>query len=492
MSDQSSASGHRTDLRRGAIGVAGILFFVLSAQAPLTGIAGTLPVPLGLGNSGGVPSAYLVVGVVIGFFAVGYIAMSRHVTDAGAFYAYVTRGLGHPLGVGASQLAILCYAATQAGMYGLYGVVVRGLFQQYASIDLPWWAWSLATMVIVQLLGSLNIEFGAKLLAVLVVAEMSLLLVFAVYELFTGGGPRGLDPLGSFSGSAFFTGAPGVALTFAIASMVGFESTAIYAKEAKDPARTVPRATFLSVALISVFFAFVSWMIVSYYGTDKAQDVALQALQNGDATSVVFEPISASLGSWTTDVMGFLLATSLLAGILAFHNGINRYFHSLGCTGVLSPWLSRTNRHNAPYTASIAQTVLTFCLVTPFAITGQDPVLTLLTWGGGVAVLSLLLLYILTSAAVVVFFRRTRLDTRLWHTLIAPITAIALLLGATVLALKSFTILIGASQSTALVLEAVIILVFIGGIALGYARRERMRAATPPSAPSDSRTPTPA
>ena len=278
---------------------------------------------------------------MVGLFSVGFIAMSRHVTDAGAFYAYVSRGLGQPLGVGASQAAVLCYSATQAGMYGLYGVVVQGLFQKYASLDLPWWFWTVATVFLVQLLGSLNIEFGAKLLGALVVAETSLLLVFAVYQLLTGGGPQGLDLAGSFTPSAFFAGAPGVALTFAIACILGFESTAIYAKEAKDPGRTVPRATYLSVAVISLFFAFVSWMFVSYYGSDKVQGVALNALRKGDATAVVFDPVSHTLGGWTTDVMQVLLATSLLAGVLSFHNGINRYFHSLGATGILPGRLSR-------------------------------------------------------------------------------------------------------------------------------------------------------
>lgn len=459
--------------------MAGIVFFVLSAQAPLTGVAGTLPIPLGLGNGGGVPAVYLVVGVMIGLFSVGFIAMSRHVTDAGAFYAYVSRGLGKPLGVGASQAAVLCYSATQAGMYGLYGVTVQGLFQRYASIDLPWWVWTIATILLVQLLGSLNIEFGARLLAVLVVAETSLLLVFGVYELLSGGGPRGLDIAGSFSPSALFSGAPGVAMTFAIACILGFESTAIYAREAKDPTRTVPRATYLSVAVISLFFAFVSWMFVSFYGPDKVQGVALKALQNGDATSVVFDAVTATLGPWATDSMQFLLATSLIAGVLAFHNGINRYFHSLGATGVLPGRLCRTNRQGAPYTASLLQTVVALAMVVPFAVAGADPVLTVLTWGGGVSVLALLLLYLLTSLSVVVFFRRTGLDTRRWNTLVAPLLSIALLLGATVMALNNFTTLISASSTTALVLELTVVAVFAAGVVLGYLRDGKATGAHP-------------
>ncbi|GAA2334297.1 APC family permease [Streptomyces violaceusniger] len=451
--------------------MAGILFFVLSAQAPLTGVAGTLPVPLGLGNAAGVPAVYLVVGVMIGLFSVGFIAMSRHVTDAGAFYAYISHGLGRPLGVGASQVAVLCYCAVQAGMYGLYGVVVEGLVQRYASVDLPWWFWALATILLVQLLGSLNIEFGAKLLAVLVVAETSLLLVFAVHELLSGGGPAGLAFSASFSPSAFFSGAPGVAVTFAIACVLGFESTAIYAREARDPARTIPRATYLSVVVISVFFAFVSWMFVSFYGPDKVQGVALDALQKGDATAVVFGAVTHTLGGWATDVMQALLATSLLAGVLAFHNGITRYFHSLGTSGVLPRRLSRTNRQGAPYTASSVQTVIAIAMTVPFALTGADPVLTLLTWGGGVGVLALMLLYMLTSLSVIVFFRRTGLDRRRWNTVIAPSASIVLLLGATALALQNFTTLISASGTIALVLELTVVAVFAGGIVLGRRRR---------------------
>ncbi|MDW6063231.1 amino acid permease [Streptomyces sp. FXJ1.4098] len=157
--------------------------------------------------------------------------------------------------------------------------------------------------------------------------------------------------------------------------------------------------------------------------------------------------------------------------MLAFHNGINRYFHSLGTSGVLPRWLSRTNRQGAPYTASSVQTVIAIAMVVPFALAGADPVLTLLTWGGGVGVLALLLLYLLTSLSVIMFFRRTGLDRRRWNTLIAPLASIVLLLGAAALALENFTTLISASGTTALVLELTVVAVLAGGIVLGLLRR---------------------
>ena len=45
----------------------------------------------------------------------------------------------------------------------------------------------------------------------------------------------------------------------AIAGFVGFENTAVYAEETKDPRRTVPTATVLAITIAALFYAFVSW-----------------------------------------------------------------------------------------------------------------------------------------------------------------------------------------------------------------------------------------
>ncbi len=476
----------RHQLKRGAIGVVGILFFVLSAQAPLTGIGGALPLAVALGNGAGAPAAYLVVGAVIALFAVGFIAMSRHVTEEGAFYAYIGRGLGRRLGTGSALLALWSYNTVQACMYGLYGFIVSFLADTHLGIAAPWWACALVTMAVVQVLGSLNIDLGARFLGLLVAAEMAILLAFALVTLFTGGGPEGLDPGASFSPSALLAGAPGIALTFGIASMFGFESTAIYSAEAKDPARTVPRATYLAVATIALFFAFVSWMVVSSYGAGQVVGAAGAALESGDGTVLLFSAIADALGPWAAEVGGVLLATSLLAGILAFHNASNRYVHSLGQTGVLPPVVARTTRQGAPFVASGLQTALALLLVMPFAVLGLDPVLTLFAWFSGVAVLGLVVLYFLTSISVVVFFRRTRLDTRPWQTLIAPVLAAALIAALAVLVLTNFTLLIGGSAATAVPLVLSVPLVLLVGVALQSAGRHPATPDAAAPAPSPS------
>ncbi|MFF2315035.1 APC family permease [Arthrobacter sp. NPDC058097] len=470
-----------TALRAGSIGVLGILFFVLSAQAPLTGVVGAAPLAAALGNGAGAPGAYLVVGIVIVIFAVGFVAMSRKVQANGAFYAYITAAFGRKTGTGAAWLALLAYSTVQAAMYGLYGAAFSGLLGS-AGVTVPWWLLSVATMAGVQVLGSKNIELGARVLAVLVGLEVAILLLFGFTVLLKGGGPEGLDMAASFSPEAIASGAPGVAIMFAVASMFGFESTAIYSAEAKDPHRTVARATYLSVGIIAVFFSFITWMLVSFYGPSHVIDAAGAALESGDATSFVIGPLVDLFGPWAGVTAGILLVTSLLAGIIAFHNGINRYLHSLALRGSLPAVLARTNKHRAPASAAWVQTTVAVLLVAPFAVLGMDPVLTLFSWFSGLAVAALLVLYMLCSLAVVAFFRRERVPGQLWQTLIAPALASLLLAWVLYLVVRNFTSLIGGSAETAAGLLVAVPVMFVAGVAAEIAVEKRGRTAGLPFA----------
>ncbi len=464
---------HAPTLKPNALGVLGILFFVLSGQAPLTGIAGAAPISIALGNGSGTPAAYVLAGAVILLFSVGFVAMGRHVVDAGAFYTYIGAGLGRSAGAGSAGVALFAYCVIQAAMYGLYGSIVAGLLADRAGVDLPWWVYTLVTMAVVQALGAAGIEMGARVLAVFVLAEFGVLLVFGVVTLLKGGGPEGLGAADSFSASAALEGAPGVAVMFAVASMFGFEATAIYGEEAREPKRTVPRATYLSVVVVTGFFALTSWMLISSYGASAAPGAAGTALESGDSAAFVFAPMAELFGGWVDDVLPVLLATSLFAGILTFHNSANRYLFSLGRDGQLPGVLCRLNARRSPWAAGCVQSAAAVLLVVPFAVAGKDPVLTLFSWFSGLAVLAMMLLYLLTSVSVVVYFRRRRVDRRAWNTVIAPVLGAVGLAGAIWLILANFTTLIGGDAGTAVWLGVSVPVVLGVGVVNERVRRGR-------------------
>ncbi|MDQ4111760.1 MAG: APC family permease [Actinomycetota bacterium] len=467
----TTTTGSRTTaLRNDVVGVPGIIFFVISAQAPLTGIVGAAGLAVALGNGAGAPGAYLAVGLVIILFSVGFTTMTRHVDTRGGFYALVRAGLGRNVAPLASWLALLTYNAIQAAMYGLFGATAADLLEQYVGISVPWWGVVGLTVAAVLAVGMRNIETGARVMAVLVTAEIAILIALMVGVIATGAAPEGFDLAASFSPRAVLAGAPGVAIIFAIASLIGFESTAIYADEAKDAQRTVPRATYAAVTMIAAFFALMMFVLVSYYGAGAAQGAALETLAT-DPAEFVLAPMTALLGSWAAEVTAVLLCTSLFAGLLAFHNVVNRYLHSMATHRDLPAGLARTNRHQAPAAAGLVQTVVVLFIMAPFVITGQDPVLALFGWLSGQAVAALMVLYILTSIAIIAYFRRHRALGSTWSTLVAPSIALTCLIGELVLIVTNFETLTGGGTATQLVLLASVPLVAVAGWTISISTR---------------------
>src|SRR5690606_40511364 len=104
-------------------------------------------------------------------------------------------------------------------------------------IDVPWPVFSFTAFAIVAYLGHRQISLSAKVLGVALLLEAAILLVLAAPVLWKGGA-EGFD-LDSFAPTAIFAGG-GTGAMFAIVfgAFIGFESTAIYSEEARDPKRT--------------------------------------------------------------------------------------------------------------------------------------------------------------------------------------------------------------------------------------------------------------
>jgi amino acid transporter len=97
-------------LARDRLGIPAVLAFILAGVAPLTVAAGVIPSAYATTGLTGIPAAFIVIAVTLALFATGYMAMARHITNAGAFYAFIARGLGRIPGTAAALVALLAYS----------------------------------------------------------------------------------------------------------------------------------------------------------------------------------------------------------------------------------------------------------------------------------------------------------------------------------------------------------------------------------------------
>ncbi len=454
----------------GHLGTGSVVFMVIAAAAPLTVIAGNVPLSVGLGNGAGAPVGFLIAAAVLLLFAVGFVNMTPHVREAGAFFSYVTEGLGARLGMGIAVVALIAYTAIQLGVYGFMGWAVDDLVQSYGGPDIPWPVYALVTIAVVAVLGYRHIELSAKVLGVALVLEVSIVLALDLV-IFARGGADGLN-VESFTPSAITSGSLGVPVLFALTGFIGFEATAVFRDEARDPERTIPRATYLAVLIIGGFYALSCWALVLAAGVGDVVDVANATLAG--ESNMLLDTTQEYLGTLGKDLVNLLLISSLFACVLSFHNVIARYQYVLARKGLLPAPLGRVHgAQHSPAVSSVVQTVTALLLLGAFALLRLDPLVGVFGSMAGVATVGMVILMLTTSVAVIAFFSRHPELTRgrSWQTRIAPVLACVGLLGSLWLVLSNFTLVTGGSVAVSTVLA----LVPVVGLLVGVARGQGVR-----------------
>ncbi|MCU1701860.1 MAG: hypothetical protein JWR34_7923 [Mycobacterium sp.] len=451
---------------RGNLGVASIVFMVVAAAAPLGVIGGVVPLGIASGNGAGFPATFIASTVVLLFFAVGFTAMTPYVEEAGAFFSYVRKSLGTPAGIGIAFVALVSYVALEAGVYGLLGPAGAAVVELFEGPALPWWLFAAVAFAVTTYLGYRNITVSSRVLGVLLTAEIAIVLVLDLV-IVARGGDHGLST-GIVNPTAIFSGSLGIGLLFAIISYVGFEATAIFRDEARTPERTIPRATYLALILIGVFYAITSWALISGWGDEAA-------VQHATDSGATFLGDSAQryIGLVGSDVITVLYFTSLFACILAFHNVASRYVFALSQRDVLPASLSQPHAlHGSPHRASLWISGVVAAGILLAVLFNLDPAAQFYTWFAGATTVGVVVLMIATSVAVLVFFARDQRGHSVWRVRVAPVLGLVGLLGALVLILTNLKDLVGGSS----VLAWVIVGVLVGALAVGVLIGSRVRA----------------
>ncbi len=360
-------------------------------------------VPVAVSGGGyAVPAAFLVATVALTIFATGYIEMARRVPSVGGFYAFISRGLGQVMGMGAGLLIAFCYVIFAAAVTGVGSYFASTSIETWTGVAVPAWGYMILFLALMTGFAWFHIELTAKILGVALISEVLALLVLCGGIVVAGGGPDGfsaapLNPANIFDNDAalkvFGAAAAGVALFGAFWSWVGFEMAPNYAEESREPTRIAKAATYGSVIGLGLFYVLVSYMFVTGWGlTGSAQAVADQFA--GKLDSAFYPLTDKYVGGGLTTILEVLIITSSFACAMAFYNTGARYLFSLAREGVLPAGLGRVHpTQRGPVNASMTVSVLAGLYMLAFVLSDSSTLAALLklgTWTPLLGVLGIL------------------------------------------------------------------------------------------------------
>ncbi|MFI6367735.1 APC family permease [Nocardia sp. NPDC050630] len=463
---QEVGSGKHSDRLSGNMGVGELVMSVLAFSAPLATVAGFIPVLLMFSGHTG-PAIYMLVTILLVLFSVGFTTMGRRVQNPGGFYAFVTAGLGRPIGLGGAFLATFGYTAIGFFAPPFFAVTIQSyVVDNLHGPHIPWYWYALGLVAVTTALAYRRIDLSAKVLTAVMVLEVILVVVFDVAA-FVHGEPAGAGGAG-FALPHISDSNLGLAVLFVVGNFLGFEATVIFRDEVKNPDRTIPLATYIAVVSVGVFYAIAAWAYIAFFGANKVQDAA-----TNDTAGMFTSALLNLTGKIVVDIVTILLMTSILASVLSIHNVAARYLFSLGADGVLPTFLGKVHpRHRSPFvSAALVGGVWAIAVLLFTAIgVGPDKLYPIASGSGTFAVL---LLMLATSVSVVVYLRKNRGDDAdsLWKTLIAPVLTVIGLGVVTVLAVANYSDLLGdTGLITALFLGLTFILP-IAGVVVAYILR---------------------
>jgi amino acid transporter len=326
-------------LKKGAIGIVAVLFMAVANAAPITAMTGNVPIAVGFGNGLGAPAGFLFATIVLTIFALGYVAMAKHITTTGAFYGFISHGLGQAWGMASGLLATFAYVVFEGSLIGAFAYFANDAVNTILNVNVPWLVFGIAAIVVIALFGYFDISLAAAVLGVTLVSEVVVLLALAFSVIFKGPGPDGFMlnqtvslqrafeglPEGAF-GTAAAAGSMALGLFFAFWSWVGFETTAVYGEESRNPKKIIPRATLIAVIGLGVFYTFISAMVLAGNGAKASVETSTSAAP----LELFFGLVNANLGGVLLDIYKILLVIGSFACALAFHNAASRYLYALG------------------------------------------------------------------------------------------------------------------------------------------------------------------
>lgn len=333
-------------LRRDAVGLTGAI--VMSAAIMGPAVSTFFNPQFSTPFSGeATPFVYLACLVAILVVASGIGEMARELPSAGAFYTYVTHGLGRRAGFITGGLMFIAYALLPPAELGLIGSYVQSTLRAEANIDVPWWLIGLVPAAAMIILAVEGIRASLRTALILFATEVGVVVLLAIIVVGHGGrSGLSLHPLSPTASPHGFHGLA-TGFVFAALSFVGFEAAATLGDEVREPRRLVPRAILVSSALVGLIYVFCVWAEVNGLGPAATNRL------NGASTP--WNDLASTYASWLKWPVIVASVSSMFAVMINSANGIARILNTMARDGLLPRPLAVVDRRRlTPTRATLA------------------------------------------------------------------------------------------------------------------------------------------
>lgn len=442
----------------GKMSLIALILSVLAFSAPMVVMAGYMPLAISVAGIGA-PFAFILTTIVMLIFVVGYLAMTKYISKTGNFYIYIAVGLGKHIGLGSAFLAIASYILIMANVYLFLGITFTEVINYYFSISTPWWIWSLIAWVFVSLLGYLHVEFSAKFMTMVMVCETLFIIVFNSSVLFsTTRPPLEVTPL---LPTSLLNGNVVLPLLYGIMVFIGLEATTVYRDEVKNPDKTIPMATYISIIFIGILYSLSCYFVMSAYGSNVTQ-VAVN-----NPTGMFSDALVKYVGTTALQIKFALVATSLIAALVSINNVVSRYIYGLGRDEVLPKIFGKVHaKHGSPYIASIVVQIIMTVLTIPFLLT-KKPVEVIYANMAGLGTAGIIALMALVSLSIIVWFRRNQhIQENFVKTIIMPSISLFILGGITLFIAMNMEMVVGGDKADGWKFDLILLGIFLVGLIL--------------------------
>ena len=406
------------NLRGGALSTLEAIVVSMGFMAPSVAMFFNTPFIAGFAGAA-MPLAMLLSFAAVFLVALGFSQLARRTTSAGSVYAFVSDAINPRTGFMGMWFFIIGYGVFEAATYSIFASFSSELMDRTFGIAVPWVIPFLFIAGLVYGLSVLGVTQSVRGGLIFLGYEIVIVTIMLLAVIFQGGAEG--NTLSVFS-PATGSGIGGVFLgmIFGIMSFVGWKAAASLGEETRDPHTSIPRALLGAVAIIGLYYVFVTYAATIGFGPSNMDRFA------GD--TAWFDTLTREyLGAGWAPFVGIAALTGAIASAIGIHGATVRLLYSLGRDGVLPRALAKVHptRHS-PYVAASVQGGFSVVLGLVFGYLVFGAPADTYGYFGGLGTLAVLIVYIFINVSVFLyFFRKERENFSVLRHAIIPLVATA-------------------------------------------------------------------